>query len=338
LVTQPPESADWLSEIKFDGYRLIASISQGRVRLLTRNGLDWANRLPHVAAAFVRLNVMTAMLDGELVALGPDGASSFPELQAFLSDGADHRLHFYMFDLLHLNGWDLRPCALIDRKRVLSGLADWRGLLRYSEHVEGSAGALYQRACAMDLEGIVCKAIAAPYRAGRGGNWLKLKCGRREEFVVVGWTLPAGSRIGLGALHLGYFDPEGQLHYAGAVGTGFDDRELARLRGILDTMPATGSPAGMLYAGDPLDPAIRWVQPKLIAEVRFATWSGYGRVRHPVYLGLREDKEPCDMVRPVADPAVKRQEVRRRPSGAAIVQASAPRPRRRNHAVPPLSR
>jgi ATP-dependent DNA ligase len=120
LVTEPPESADWLSEIKFDGYRLIGSINQGRVRLLTRKGLDWADRLPHVAAAVSRLNVTTAMLDGELVALRPDGVASFPDLQALLSEGADQKLHFYVFDLLHLDGWDLRPCALIDRKTAAS--------------------------------------------------------------------------------------------------------------------------------------------------------------------------------------------------------------------------
>jgi bifunctional non-homologous end joining protein LigD len=149
------------------------------------------------------------MLDGELVAFGPDGVSSFPELQAFLSEGADHRLHFYVLDLLHLNGWDLRPCALIDRKRLLSGLADWRGLLRYSEHVEGMAGGLYQRACARNLEGIICicKSAFAPYRGRRGGAWVKLKCGQREEFGVLEWTLPAGSRVGLGALHLGISIP-----------------------------------------------------------------------------------------------------------------------------------
>jgi bifunctional non-homologous end joining protein LigD len=162
------------------------------------------------------------MLDGELVALRPDGVSSFPELQALLSEGADHRLHFYAFDLLHLNGWDLRPCALVDRKRVLAGLAEWRGTLRYSEHFEGPAGELYERACARELEGIVCKSISAPYRTGRSSSWVKVKCDLREQLIVVGWTLPAGSRVGLEALHLAYYDPQRLLHYAGAAGTGFD--------------------------------------------------------------------------------------------------------------------
>jgi bifunctional non-homologous end joining protein LigD len=279
------------------------------------------------------------MFDGELVALRPEGVSSFPELQAALSAGADHRLHFYAFDLLHLNGWDMRPCALVDRKRVLAGLDGWGGMIRYSEHVEGSAGGLYQRACAMDLEGIVCKSVSAPYRSGRSSSWVKVKCDLRGQLIVVGWTLPAGSRVGLGALHLAYYDPQGMLHYAGAVGTGFDDRELARLRGMLDVLPVTGPPVGMLYAGDPLDPAIRWVQPELIAEVQFGAWSGYGRVRHAVHLGLREDKEAREVVRSVADPAAQRQAVRPpRVSGATIVEAGPPRARRRRYAVPPVGR
>ena len=156
---------------------------------------------------------------------------------------------------------------------------------------------------------------------------------------MVGWTLPAGSRVGLGALHLAYYDPQGLLHYAGAVGTGFDNRELARLRGMLDVLPVTGPPVGMLYAGEPLDPAIRWVQPELIAEVQFGAWSAYGRVRHAVHLGLREDKEAREVVRPVADPAAQRQAVRPpRVSGAAIVEAAPPQARRRRYAVPPVAR
>jgi bifunctional non-homologous end joining protein LigD len=326
LVTTPPKSDRWLSEIKFDGYRFIVSIDHGTIRLLTRKSLDWADRLPHVSKALARLPVTTAMLDGELVALRPDGVSSFPELQTLLSEGADHRLHFYAFDLLHLNGWDLRPCALVDR------------MLRYSEHFVTAAD-LYRQACAMGLEGIVCKSADALYRSGRASSWLKIKCSLRETFVVVGWTLPAGSRVGIGALHLGYYDLDGRLHYAGAVGTGFDDRELTRLRGILDVMPATGPPVGMLYAGDPLDRAVRWVRPEMVAEVRFAAWSGSGQVRHAVYVWMRDDRAAGDVVRAVADPEARRQEVRppRKFSGM-IVEAEPPRPRRRKYAVPPVAR
>jgi bifunctional non-homologous end joining protein LigD len=287
LVTKAPDADDWLIQVRFDGYRIIASIENGRVPLLTRKGLDWADRLPSVAAAFAKLDVTTAMIDGELVALRPDGISSFSDLQAALSTGADETLHFYAFDLLHLNGWDLRGCALIDRKAALEKISDWKGLLKYSSHHVGQAAEMYASACTMNLEGIICKRPSAPYRTGRGASWVKVKCGQREEMIVVGWTPPAGSRVGLGALHLAYYDPTGLLQYEGGVGTGFNDRELGRVRKLLDEIAAPAPSAGMVYAGDPIDRSIHWVDPVVIAEIKYAAWSGSGRVRHSVYLGMR---------------------------------------------------
>ena len=171
--------------------------------------------------------------------------------------------------------------------------------------MEGDPGAMQQEACRMKLEGIICKPADAPYSAGRGHGWVKVKCQNREEFVVLGWTPPRGSRAGFGALHLGYYDREGRLHYAGGVGTGFSDDQLAALRGRLDAL-AADPPAGLLVAGEPLEKSIRWVRPALVAEVQFAAWSGAGRVRHAVYLGLREDKAATEVVRDVADPAAGR--------------------------------
>ena len=190
---------------------------------------------------------------------------------------------------MHLNGWDLRPCKLIDRKQALSGLADWQGTLRYSDHLAGDPAAMRRQACAMGLEGIICKQADAPYRGGRGNAWLKVKCHGREEFIVLGWTPPGGARPGLGSLHVGYYDRDGRLHYAGGVGTGFSEQELAYLRAKLETLAAE-PPAGLLVSGDPLSTDINWVRPELVAEVQYGTWSGEGRLRHPVYLGLREDK------------------------------------------------
>ncbi len=226
---EPPKGDGWVSEIKFDGYRLLCWIDHGKVRLVTRNGLDWTDRLPAVAREVGRLDVDAALVDGELVALDKDGVSSFPALQAALSAGKDATLNLYLFDLLHLDGWDLRPSRLIDRKRVLTGLSDWHGMLRYSDHHEGDAAGMRREACRIGLEGIVCKQSDAPYRAGRGHGWVKVKCLGREEFIVLGWTPPGGSRTGLGSLHLGYYDPQGRLHYAGGVGSGFSEQELARL-------------------------------------------------------------------------------------------------------------
>jgi len=194
MIAAAPVGKEWLSEVKLDGYRIIASIDKGQVRLLTRKGLDWTDRMPAVANAFKAFAVGTAMLGGELVALRSDGVSSFPGLQTALKAGRDDTLRFYAFDLLHLDGWELRPCTLVDRKAALQRLSDWSGLLRFSEHVVGSPAEVHKNAGRLGFEGIVCKHTGDPYRAGRGGSWLKVKCSNREELIVLGWTPPAGSR------------------------------------------------------------------------------------------------------------------------------------------------
>ena len=312
VAQDPPDGDGWVSEIKFDGYRLLCWLDHGKVRVVTRNGLDWTDRLPAVAKAVAGLRADTALVDGELAAIDKKGASSFPALQAALSAGKDGTLTLYLFDLLHLDGWDLRECSLLDRKRVLFALNGWGGMLRYSDHQVGSAAELRDRACGMGLEGIICKQDDAPYRAGRGHGWLKVKCRGREELVVLGWTPPSGSRVGLGSLHVGYYDPQGGLHYAGGVGTGFSDDVLARLSERLAEL-ASEPPAALLMAGDPLPKNINWVRPELIAEVQFATWSGSGRVRQAAYLGLREDKAAEEVVREPADPEAARKTVRPHP-------------------------
>ena len=335
LAEEAPKGEGWVSEIKFDGYRLLCWIDHGKVRLMTRNGLDWTDRLPAVAREVARLGLDAALLDGELVALDDDGASNFGELQAALSTSNDATLNLYLFDLLHLDGWDLRSCRLIDRKRVLAGLADWRGMLRYSDHHDGDAAGMRREVCRMGLEGIVSKQADAPYRAGRGRGWVKVKCLGREEFIVLGWTPPGGSRSGLGSLHLGYRDPQGGLHYAGGVGSGFSEDELARLSERLAGL-ASDRPESLLVAGDPVPKDVHWVQPELVAEVQYASWSGSGRVRHAVYLGLREDKSASEVVREPADPKAERRMASPRQApgaatmpkrGSKIVTARAPKQR-----------
>jgi bifunctional non-homologous end joining protein LigD len=328
LAEVSPTGPGWVSEIKFDGYRLLAHVKDGSARLITRNGHDWTDRLPAVAAVVAQVKVRSAVLDGELVALRADGVSSFPDLQAALSAGEDQKLFFYLFDLLELNGWDLRGCKLTDRKAVLEGRIDWSGMLRFSGHTDGDLEEMHRNACKLKLEGIVCKKADATYQGGRGHGWIKLKCLGREELIVVGWTPPGGSRTGIGALHLGYFDPKGGLHYAGAVGTGFSDKVLAALRQQLEPLKSA-PPANLLVAGDPLDSAIQWVRPDLVAEVEYTAWSGSGRVRHAVYLGLREDKSPEEVVRDVADPEVERSVFK----GGVIRRSRAWK-----GAIPPISR
>jgi bifunctional non-homologous end joining protein LigD len=308
IAEGPPEDEGWLTEIKFDGYRILAFLDHGNVRLVTRNGQDWTGRLPALAKAISQLPVESAVVDGELVALDEDGVSSFPTLQAALSDGRDETLFFYAFDLPFLDGWDLRRCTLRDRKERLKALDVWHGMLRYSDHHEGETARMRQAACKMKLEGIICKRVDAPYRSGRGYDWLKVKCQGREELLVLGWTEPAGRRTGLGALHLGYYDPQGRLDYAGGVGTGFSDDVLETLRDRLDAL-RSAPPKGLMVAGEDLERMIHWVKAELVAEISFTDWSGAGRVRHAVFLGLREDKAPSEVVRDVANPEAEWREV-----------------------------
>ena len=287
--------------------------------------------MPRLAARFATLDVNAALLDGEMVALRPDGASHFHDLQAALSAGADDSLFFYAFDLLHLDGWDLRACALRDRKRLLEAMAGWDNTIRFADHIDGNAPGLHREAGRLKLEGIIAKRADAPYRAGRSAAWLKIKCLGREDFLVLGWTPPGGSRRGIGALAVGFYDPDGNLHYAGQVGTGFSDKELLALRAQLEAMPSV-PPASLLVAGDAPDRHTQWVPPRLVAEVSFTAWSGDGKVRHPVYLGLREDNLASNVVLTVPDPETPRRSVK--PVGGTAAAPVAPS--RWKGAVPPL--
>ena len=291
LVDSPPEGDEWLHEIKVDGYRLLGALRSGSVRLLSRNGHDWTARFPGVAEALRALPAKTALLDGEAVVFGAGGLSSFQALQAALGRGSPSAEPcLVLFDCLYLDGRDLRALPLGKRKEVLRALLA-RGpkgrRLRFSDHVVGRGAEFFAAACARGAEGIVSKRVEAPYRAGRARAWLKVKCSQHQELVIVGYTDPKGSRVGLGALLLAAYDASGALRYCGKVGTGFDAAGLRTLEGRLRRLERVRSPLA--------EPArmrdVHWVAPRLVAEVAFSEWTREGRVRHPVFLGLREDKD-----------------------------------------------
>ena len=297
LVAAPPPGDAWVHEIKLDGYRILLRVARGRVRLLTRNRQDWTERFPAAVEAAARLPVKEALLDGEIVVFDAAGVSSFQALQQAVGRGAGRSLVYVAFDLLFLDGRDLRLEPLLARKKELARLLEGRrGALRYSEHFDEPGQKVYERACRMALEGIVSKRKQAPYTAGRGQAWLKVKCVARQEFVIGGYTDPEGARVEFGSLLLGVHEPDGRLVYAGRVGTGFSRATLAALGKRLRKLGQRGSP----FAADGPRPPTRgahWVKPVLVAEVAFTEWTRDGLLRHPAFEGLREDKPAAAVVR-----------------------------------------
>jgi bifunctional non-homologous end joining protein LigD len=218
LAKQAPDGPQWLHEIKLDGYRMHARLDSGDVRLLTRTGMDWTSKYPNIAEALAELPARTAYLDGELCGVLPDGRTAFNLVQN-AADTRNNSLVFFLFDLLFLDGHDLRALPLIERKdRLKTLVADAPSCLQFTDHQLGRGPAFHRLACEHGLEGIVSKHIDSPYEPGRR-TWLKVKCLNREEFVVVGWSDPEGTRHRLGSLLLGYYTPDGRLMYAGRAGT-----------------------------------------------------------------------------------------------------------------------
>ncbi len=257
LVKEAPADAKWVQEIKFDGYRMACRIAGGEAKMFSRNGKDWTATFSHLANSAAKLRVETAWLDGEVVVLGANGRSSFQRLQNVLSmQNSREQLYYYVFDLPYLNGYDLREAKLLDRKQALEAvLADAPPGLRYTSHHQGEGAEFFLKACQMKLEGVIAKRTDSKYRAGRDRSWVKVKCGMRQEMVIGGYTEPAGSRTGIGALLLGVYESDGSLRYSGKVGTGFDQRTLTALRQKLGAIrqeqsPFSNPPAGGLLKGD----------------------------------------------------------------------------------------
>jgi bifunctional non-homologous end joining protein LigD len=296
LVKGPREGDAWLSEIKWDGYRMLTRIEAGDASVLSRNNNDWTFKFSTLAAAMARLKVRSAWLDGEVVIQDDKGRSDFHALKIAIGARDQARMQYFVFDLMYLDGYDLRGVPLIDRKRLLEALlTPGTAKVHYNGHIAGSGTAFYNNACKQKLEGAVAKRADSIYSGRRDGNWVKVKCLLRQEFVIGGYTEPENTRTGIGGLVLGVYEGK-NLAYTGNVGTGFDGNDLAELRRKLTPLvqpapPFVNAPKGYQAKG------MVWCKPQLVAEVAFAEWTPSGKIRHASYQGLREDKKAQVVVR-----------------------------------------
>ncbi|WP_192560410.1 DNA ligase D [Pseudomonas allokribbensis] len=296
LVDSAP-AGDWSYEIKFDGYRIMARIDHDDVQLFTRNAHDWTHKLPEQARALAALGLESAWLDGEMVVADEAGVPDFQALQNAFEANRSANIIYYLFDLPYLNGVDLREVPVEERRAALATVlkAHKDPLLRFSEAFDETPEALLNSACQMQMEGLIGKRLGSPYVSRRSSDWIKLKCKHRQEFVIVGYTDPKGSRSAFGALLLGLHDRDsGELRYAGKVGTGFNEATLKSLRAQLKPLRAkkpavVNPPSGFEAQG------VHWLKPSLLAEVAFAEMTRDGSVRHAVFHGVREDKPARDI-------------------------------------------
>ncbi|AZN97147.1 DNA ligase D [Mesorhizobium sp. M9A.F.Ca.ET.002.03.1.2] len=290
LQRDAPPGKEWLHEVKFDGYRMQAQLAGTEVRLLTRTGLDWTEKFGgEIVAELRRLKCTDAIIDGEIVVLADSGVSSFALLQADLSAGRTDRFLYYVFDLMRLDGEDLRTEPLVERKQALQdllGKQPGNPAVRFSDHFAEPGKVMLEHACRMGLEGLVSKRADAPYRSGRGLSWVKSKCTLRQEFVIGGYMPSDKTGRGLRSLLVGYYEG-GKLRYAGRVGTGFTTKSTNELKKKLDALKAKTSPFDRAV---PRGKGLVWVKPELVGEVEFRSWTSDRIIRHASFQGLREDK------------------------------------------------
>ena len=302
LAVALPGGSGWVHELKFDGYRMIAVVREGTATLVSRNGKDWTDAFRPVADMLGKLAASSAVLDGEIVVTDAAGRTNFSDLKTALSLGETGRFQYYVFDLLGLDGRDMRPLPLLERKAALKALLAGQGAkagkhILFSDHFDEDPAGFLKHVCGLEMEGVVCKRADGPYTSGRSKAWLKVKCSLRQEFVIGGFTVSTTGRDAVGALLLGYYDA-GRFHYAGRVGTGWSHAVGEALWRQLSALKATKSPFVAV------DAAARrgavWATPELVCEVSFTEWTPDDHLRHPSFQGLREDKPAADVKREFA--------------------------------------
>jgi len=330
LVDGPPERhEEWLFEIKFDGYRLLARIDGQDIKLFTRNGNDWTAKLSALHKELTRLQLPSGWYDGEIVVQNDQGLPDFGALQLSFDTSRTSAITYFIFDVPYFDGNDLRATPLQARRallqKLLSGLKSDR--IKFSAEFDAPPQSVLSCACELGLEGVIAKRRDSTYQSRRSADWVKLKCSQRQEFVIGGFTDPKGSRNGIGALLLGVHDAEGQLLYAGNVGTGFSDARLRDLKAKLESLRATTNPfaASSEIAGRP-----HWVKPVLVAEVTFGEWTRAGHIRHSVFHGLRTDKPATSIVREKAASAPR---ARKTAANAAPTPPQLPTRKPMSHAL-----
>ncbi|WBS05425.1 DNA ligase D [Pseudoduganella sp. SL102] len=296
LVDAPPaDPENWIFELKFDGYRLLARVEGTSIELWTRNGNNWTHKLEPLRATLEKMRLPDGWYDGEIVVHDTNGRPNFGLLQQAFDGEKTRNIVYFIFDAPYLDGHDLRDVPLAQRRELLQTvLGDAQGQVRFSAELAAPPEEIVAAACRMGLEGIIGKRRDALYTSRRSGDWIKLKCAQRQEFVIGGYTDPKGSRVGIGSLLLGYYDDAGKLHYAGNVGAGFNDTSL---RDIIAKLKKVASDTNPFAPTKAIEKRAHWVKPTLVAEVTFGEWTGSGSIRHSVFHGLRTDKKAASIRR-----------------------------------------